>query len=125
MKPRKFEFPNKEWADRNEETATFCSPSTDTDQAVIFKEEVQNGSMSASITAIEGHWVKSRRPIVVDRCGLVCGKAESPDDTTAVLDEQRVAGLPKRNCYLAPLLNAGATVTVGELMLRPAHAQAA
>jgi hypothetical protein len=56
MKPHKFAFSNKEWVDRDEKTATFSSPSTDTDQSMIFDYEVKNGSMSASITAIEGQW---------------------------------------------------------------------
>jgi hypothetical protein len=58
MKPQKFAFPNKEWVDRNEETATFSSPSTDTDQSMFLDYQVKNGSMSASITAIEGQWNK-------------------------------------------------------------------
>jgi hypothetical protein len=55
MKPQGFAFPNKNW-DLNLETATFFSPSTDTDQIVVFPGDVSNGSMSASITAIEGQW---------------------------------------------------------------------
>jgi hypothetical protein len=55
MKPLRFTFPNKNW-DVDLETATFCSPSTDTDQVVCFAGNISDGSISASITAIEGQW---------------------------------------------------------------------
>jgi hypothetical protein len=58
MKPKKGVPLYKDW-DVNEETATFCSPSKDLDppgQALVFGDAVNNGSISASITAIEGQW---------------------------------------------------------------------
>ena len=55
MKPREYAFPNKKW-DVEIATATFCSPSTDNGQSVIFSNQNGNGSISASITAIEGQW---------------------------------------------------------------------
>ena len=60
MKPKKCVAIYKDW-DVNLETATFCSPSKDLElpgQAVVFGDTVNNGSISASITAIEGQWNK-------------------------------------------------------------------
>jgi hypothetical protein len=54
MKPKKCVAIHKDW-DVNLETATFCSPSKDLElpgQAVVFGDTVNNGSISASITAI-------------------------------------------------------------------------
>jgi hypothetical protein len=59
MKPKKCTSLYKDW-DVNLQTATFCSPPKDLDppgQGAVFPlDEVDNGSISASITAIEGRW---------------------------------------------------------------------
>ena len=58
MKPQQYTSLYKDW-DVNLETATFSSPSKDIDppgQVVLFTDNVTDGSISVSITAIEGQW---------------------------------------------------------------------
>jgi KAP family P-loop domain len=73
MKPQQYTSIYTQW-DVNLETATFCSPSIDIDppgQVVVFSDKITNGSISASITAIEGQW-NPELQYEFHECALVC-----------------------------------------------------